>query len=393
MYKVNSLEKAILNLISDPYDKENCFYGHVIAQCNIHVNISFNAIAGVTYFNDAFQLYINPNRFSIYTLKEQKAILIHEAMHMIFNHIPRLENKNHIAWNIAADAAINQYIKNLPQGCIYPKTLGKKDEMYAEYYYEHISIDSIKKCCAISNQFIQKELHNKGQYQNIDSHELWEKSNNELTEEFSKQVCQSIIDNATEKNRGYIPQSANIAIKLLNAPSQVPWQKILKRIMGSVKKYYEPSYKKVNRRFPQRVDLPGKQAFYKPTLVCIVDVSGSMSNKEISTSLAEIQHICNITRHKLLVLQVDTVVQNISEVDFKNHNFTRKGCGGTDLYPAVEYIYENKIPNDMLVFITDGYFGFESWKKMPKTIMFFLLTCEDEFVLPTKKSYKANLKI
>ena len=89
----NSLEIALLNLISDPYDKDNCFYGHIIAQCEIHIDKEFKGIAGVGFWDDVFQLYINPKEFQAYSLKEQKAILIHEAMHIIFNHISRKKER------------------------------------------------------------------------------------------------------------------------------------------------------------------------------------------------------------------------------------------------------------------------------------------------------------
>ena len=395
MNTVNNLEKALLNLISDPYDKDNCFYGHVIAQCEIHIDEKFNGIAGVGFWDDVFHLYVNPLKFKLYSLKEQKAILIHEAMHIIFNHISRKEERDHLRWNIATDAAINQFIEHLPKGCIYPETLRKNKDKFAEYYYEFIDSkyckfnnkDSTKTCTeSTSNVNVQQKLFT------LDSHELWEKSENELTEDYSNDISQSVIDKAIEKNRGSIPYSVSLAIKLLNTPSQISWQKILKRIMGNSKKYYEPSYKKVNRRFPDRIELPGKQSKNMPTLVCIIDVSGSMSNREISNGLIEIQKICQVTNHKLVTIQVDTEVQNISKVDFKNHNFTRKGCGGTELYPAVEYIYENKIENNILVFISDGYFGFEEWNKIPKVPMFFLITSDEKINLPSKRSYQFLLK-
>jgi len=303
-------------------------------------------------------------------------------MHIIFNHILRRKEKDNLQWNIAADAAINQYIKNLPQDCIYPETLGKEKDKHAEYYYEAIDVKNMQKCYPLCT------TDNRHSFCTIDNHELWNKSNNELQEEFDKIICQNIIDKAIEKNRGHIPHAVSLAIKLLNQPSLVPWQKILKRIMGHSKKYFEPSYKKVNRRFPKRIELPGKQSKYMPTLVCIVDISGSMSNKEISLGLIEIQKICQITNHKLVVIQIDTEVQNISKVDFKNHNFTRKGCGGTELYSAIEYIYKNKIRNDILVFISDGYFSFEEWVKIPKVSMVFLITSDTKINLPSKKSYQ-----
>ncbi|RLA84613.1 MAG: hypothetical protein DRG78_00915 [Epsilonproteobacteria bacterium] len=394
--KNKQIEKAILNLISDPYDKDNCFYGHIIAQCEIHIDDTFDGIAGVGYWNDMFQLYINPDLFTIFTLKEQKAILIHEAMHIIFNHISRQSDKVHLQWNIATDAAINQFIDNLPEGSIYPETLGKEKDKYAEYYYEYIDINIIKRCCKSkisTNTCCSGKLQDDEIYSNIDSHTLWDKSSNDKNDNFSKQACQSMIDKAIEKSIGNIPTPVQKALKLLNKDSQVPWQKILKRIMGNSKKYFEPSYKKVNRRFPNRIDLPGKKAIFIPTLVCIVDVSGSMSNKEILKGIIEIQQICKLTNHKLVVIQVDTEVQDITTTDFKNHKFTRNGCGGTELYPAVDYINKNKIDNDILVFITDGHFGFYSWLKMPKVPMLFLITDKNcKINLPTKRSYQFVLE-
>jgi len=373
----NNLEIALLNLISDPYDKDNCFYGHIIAQCEIHTDKEFTSVAGIGFWDDVFHLYVNPLKFKLYSLKEQKAILIHEAMHIIFNHISRQGEREPLAWNIAADAAINQYIDNLPNGCIYPETLQRPKEEFAEYYYKSI--------IEYSNSSIRNLA-------TLDSHKLWEKSTQELTENISNNICQTLIEKATQKSKGNIPHSVNIILKILNTPSQIPWQKILKKIMVNSNKYFEPSYKKINRRFPNRIEIPGKQSQYMPTVVCIIDVSSSMTNKEISFGLIEIQKICKILNHKMIVIQVDTKVQDISTVDFKNHSFTRKGEGGTELYPAIQYIDNNKIKYDILTFITDGYFEFEIWEKIPKKPMFFLLTSDYEIQLPSKKSYQFFLK-
>lgn len=382
------IEKAIINLISDPRDKDNCFYGHIIAQCYINIDEKFDGIAGVGYWNDKFNLYINPDLFKLFSLDEQKAILIHEAMHIIFNHFSRQEEKDQERWNIATDAAINQFIKNIPNNCIFPKTLGKPREMYAEFYYEDISIETIKKCCKLSSKIYNNSISSCNIYKGIDSHELWNKSNNDS---FTKEAINNLLKNAIEKSIGHIPIPVQKALKLLNEESQISWQKILKRIMGNSKKFFEPSYKKLNRRFFKRIDLPGKKVFYIPTLICIIDVSGSMTNKEILKGIIEIKKICKITNHKLVLIQVDTKIQDITKTDFKNHSFTRQGNGGTDLYPAIEYIYDNKFSYDILVFITDGYFNFNSWKQIPKVPMFFLMT-QKEIDLPTKKSYQFLLK-
>ncbi|WP_323665276.1 DUF2201 family putative metallopeptidase [Aliarcobacter butzleri] len=174
------IEKAIINLISDPRDKDNCFYGHIIAQCYINIDEKFDGIAGVGYWNDKFNLYINPDLFKLFSIDEQKAILIHEAMHIIFNHFSRQEEKDHEKWNIATDAAINQFIKNIPSNCILPETLCEPREMYAEFYYEDISIETIKKCCKLSSKIYNNSISSCNIYKGIDNHELWNKSNNDL---------------------------------------------------------------------------------------------------------------------------------------------------------------------------------------------------------------------
>ena len=50
----------------------------------------------------------------------------------------RKKERNNMRWNLAADAAINQYIENLHDSCIYPETLGEEKGKYVEYYYETI---------------------------------------------------------------------------------------------------------------------------------------------------------------------------------------------------------------------------------------------------------------
>lgn len=266
--------------------------------------------------------------------------------------------------------------------------MAKPREMYAEFYYEDISIETIKKCCKLSYKIYNNSISSCKIYKGIDNHELWNKSNNDS---FTKEAINNLLDNAIEKSIGHIPIPVQKALKLLNEESQISWQKILKRIMGNSEKFFETCYKKLNRRFFKRIDLPGKKVFYLPTLICIIDVSGSMTNKEILKGIIEIKKICKITNHKLVLIQVDTKIQDITKTDFKNHSFTRQGNGGTDLYPAIEYIYDNKFSYDILVFITDGYFNFNSWNQIPKVPMFFLMT-QIEIDLPTKKSYQFLLK-
>ena len=88
-------------------------YGHVIPT------------AGIMFNTDAkrWDMIINPYFFcKKLNLLEQKAVLLHELSHITHKHplrVPflKISARKRMLMNIAADMAINQFIKNLPKGC------------------------------------------------------------------------------------------------------------------------------------------------------------------------------------------------------------------------------------------------------------------------------------
>ena len=104
--------------------KSNPFMGSVL-QC---LNISYSHMlptAGIMFNTDAkrWDMFINPY-FFCRKLKgpERVAVLVHELSHITHKHpmrVPflKISAKKRMLMNIAADMAINQFIKNLPKGC------------------------------------------------------------------------------------------------------------------------------------------------------------------------------------------------------------------------------------------------------------------------------------
>ena len=76
--------------------------------------------AGVIVNQDTaqFEMLYNPTFFGGLNDRERRAVLIHEFYHIIFKHVTeRLpEDGMTMAWNIAADLAINSHIQGLPEG-------------------------------------------------------------------------------------------------------------------------------------------------------------------------------------------------------------------------------------------------------------------------------------
>jgi predicted metal-dependent peptidase len=104
--------------------KTHPFMGSVL-QC---LTISYGHViptAGIMFNTDAkrWDMIINPYFFcKKLNLLQQKAVLLHELSHITHKHplrVPflKLSARKRQLMNIAMDMAINQFIKNLPQGC------------------------------------------------------------------------------------------------------------------------------------------------------------------------------------------------------------------------------------------------------------------------------------
>ena len=131
----------------DPDIKKYLFYVHILTQCKVIFDETLPAIAGVSFTNFKYNLYINPIMFSKLTIPHRIGVLKHEMLHIIDLHLTlrRKDYDNH-NWNLATDCAINQLINkdHLPENCVTIENLFTDSnikiasKMNAEYYYNLI---------------------------------------------------------------------------------------------------------------------------------------------------------------------------------------------------------------------------------------------------------------
>lgn len=79
--------------------------------------------------------HYNPATVASWTVAERGAVLVHELEHLLRDHSGRCGDRDPQAWNVAADAEINERLANLPDGAVYPETLGMPRGRVAETYY------------------------------------------------------------------------------------------------------------------------------------------------------------------------------------------------------------------------------------------------------------------
>jgi len=343
------LDETIAVMYSNiEYNNTYMFYGQMLSQCSIKIDNILNSPAAVSFEKTHYNLYINPDIYDKYSLLERLAILKHEMLHILYNHVSRQNDKNHKEWNYATDCALNQDIctDHLPKDCINPKALAEiygVQEIYnesAEFYYELIK---------------DKKPINKDKLNTLDNHDKWEEcsANKDIQKELTKNMIEKAVSE-TLKLSGNIPDKCSKWINIHSKKSEISWKKVLKNIISNKRTNSRRTIMKRDRRFSNRDDLKGKIKESSFELLVVCDVSMSMKDEAIIKTLQEVQHICYISNVIVNLIQVDTIAHDPEKLTKKTKTFNRKGNGGTLLSTALVKAKEHKLNFNAVVVLTDG---------------------------------------
>lgn len=271
-------------------------------------------------------------------------------MHVCFFHLTEhFKASNRTLMNIAMDASINQYIKNLPANCVTVESLSKQCGKNLElkrgawYYYNEL-IDYADK----NPEFID-------QFNDIDSHDMWpgdEMSEAERTL-YDNQVKSRLKETADQvvKQAGNIPgELSSILEAIKNKPPVFNWKRYFRRLIGnSITSEIQLTRMRPSKRFP---DARGIRMKRKPNIMVAVDTSGSISQDDLRDFFSEIHHVWK-TGVNVTVVEIDTKIQKIFEYK-GNQSISVSGRGGTDLTDAITYYKQHHDFSSCIIF-TDGY--------------------------------------
>lgn len=376
------LDSTLAAMFSNPaYAPTYLFYAHIISKCTIIMRDDIPAPAGVSYDVDHYNLYINKTLFDAYTLVERLAILKHEMLHILYDHVGRQNKRESKRWNIATDCALNQQIniEHLPDNCIIPETI--KEHMgldlplnkSAETYYDMLEHDS--------------DIDH-------DDHQTWEESNGDP--DLKKTVTRKMMEDAQEqtlKSCGKIPNDFATWLSINTVKAEINWKKVLANVVGNKRVNKIPTIKRMDRRFPKRDDLRGKIKDRKFDLLVIVDISGSMSNESINNTLSEVKNICKWTKTNAHMIQVDSVAHPPEILSEKTKKFERRGNGGTILFKAIGVANKYNLVYDAVVILTDGYvsnFDLKNFEKINKRTVWLI---EKDGVIPNVQGNNKAVKL
>jgi len=326
------------------------------------------------------QMYINPDFAEPLSVSEMQFLLAHEALHYMLCHATRRKHRDPHAWNIAADKVINDTLVDAKVGTPIQGGIYEDDarNCAAEELYDENDIG--KPVGGIGSDV--------GEAVGEDGQALDDSKIRELESEAKISAIQSA---KAAKSVGKLPSSLERLVdELVNVST--PWHQILERFMQAKVKN-DISWRRPNRRFIGRnIYLPG--ADYTPTMGTVVigvDTSGSIGNDELAMFGGHINRILETcTPERVVVVFCHTQVCRVDDYtpeDFPISLETTE-TGGTAFEPVFDYIDDNDIDPEVVVYLTDGYGDQSEFTSTHETI--WLTTHSEAFDWGTVIKYEGE---
>jgi predicted metal-dependent peptidase len=372
------LESCIINMI---IDLDFQFYGEFAFYLSFTEEAAVKTCGVTVTYNGTLLFAFNRDFLDTLNENQMVFVIIHECMHLLFDHIERSRGYDKRIANIAQDMIINWIIfedlmikEKLEDRLEIPQDhLGRNmvvfvpqaykgpllfEELYQwlkkdyedwqkngsqglEYGNHAPAVQQRTPQMYPLEKFWEDLEENKGQ--TLDSH---------LEDEMPPEVKQQIVERITNtlSNQGLVSAELEQTLARLQE-SEVDYLRTIKRSLshytfGAIK---HKSISRPNRRIE---GLKGKRKT-KAEINAILDTSGSMC-KEHEAALSY------IFQHDIIInlIQIDTEVKEVLKIKKRNElqALTIKGLGGTILTPALQKIAHTKELNRCnTVVLTDGY--------------------------------------
>ena len=378
------IEKAYQNLI-----KKSPFYAYLLLGIILKEDKNVRTISIKFTKNGEIVFLYNPriNRKPIWFVE---ALILHELMHIINQHF-RIKPKNQREkkiWDLAMDAAINQYIPELDaRGVPLNVLIQEGHGVDNEVMFAVPPAFMIDKTAEEYFEWMMKEFEKNGDFDietlpdSLDDHDFESELPVEMIIEITKDRVGKAFNMFGKELESGLKQNINIVLQ----KSILDWETILRRFSNATikgDKYRTPL--RPNRRYE---DQPGWKYEYNARLAVIVDTSASIIEEELNRFLAEIEKIAKYDT-KLLLIQVDKAVTMVTEYKAgKWKEMEVYGGGETNLQPAVDLAQSKGRVEGIIVF-TDGFVDVPSVKRK---VLFVLSSKHNpEFIEDAVRIYGKN---
>jgi len=325
-----------------------------------------------TMGTDGRYLYYDPEYVEKLPRRQLSAVIAHEVMHCVLMHLTRRQQRQPMPWNIAADIATNELIKNdfqLSPGMLTAdmfKTFGSFADQSAEYIYSRLPEDKMGGK-GPSDDHSPWDKVGKGEGDGSDKGDGIDAGG--LEEEWHQATAEA---ETAAKMAGKLPDHIKQLVEGILNP-KLDWRTLLRDwISSQAKNDYRimpPNKKYIHR------------GFYLPSItgtMCkvgvAIDTSGSISDEQMKMFLSEVHGICEQYQdYSIDLCTCDAQIHNTWHIEpFDKLPTLMAGRGGTDYEPALEYLSKcSEITS--IVYLTDGYPN-GGFPKQPRLPIIWVLT-------------------
>lgn len=359
------------------------WFGQLANYLNFKINNDIDTMAvdinGNIFFNEEFVNSLSQ--------EELTGVICHEILHLAFQHLSRMGNRNPKIWNIAGDLKVNDEI-------IFNQSKFKLPKMALVAQGNTIKIGKAKivNIDTKSSEQIYEEIINKNNSEDLkdigmDTFVNTNNNSSDKTKEKAGEWVQRVaVANEAFKDKGCIPAGILKELKKLDTP-ELKWHQIITqrlKLISSGKTWKKPSKRMLPWYFPSKQKVKGLSC-----VVCI-DSSGSMGEKELQKALTELWGLSQQFKAiKFWITCCDTelsepfIVTTSTKKDLLNIKL--KGGGGTSFVPVFDWIKKENINPDCLIYFTDLYGDFPNTKPLYQT---YWITESSNIQVPFGKKIK-----
>ena len=298
-----------------------------------------------TMATDGTNIFYNEEFTDNLTEQELDFVLCHEGLHRVLLHHLRFGKRDHELWNIATDYAINfsltqSGLMSMPEG-------GLLDKRFANMKSEKI-YDILK------DESKNKPKPKPQSWGNVIPQEG--KTEDQIKQEIATINAETMMAVNTAKAIGKLPSSVKDIINEMKR-SQVDWTDVLRRhCVGDQPEGY--SFRRPNRRqwYINEIITPISNKVGVGDIVIGVDTSGSVSNKELSYFLGELNSLSDeVKPNSITIITCDAEIQDVVKYESGEtvKDIVCKGRGGTCVMPVFDYISKENLNVDSFIYFTD----------------------------------------
>ncbi|MDH5728255.1 MAG: VWA-like domain-containing protein [Gammaproteobacteria bacterium] len=317
---------------------------------------------------DAKTFFYNKNFIRDLSISQTQFMLAHEALHCALSHFVRKEGRKKNRWDVACDYAINPILKDegleAPRGILYEESYRG---MSAEEIYPFIDDQSDDETI---DQHIYDQPQEQGQNENPQQQDSG--SCNQDKQDLAKQpppLQQQERNDLAQQWQQYLAgaaQTARQAGKLSGGlarlvdhylDSRLPWRQLLSQFMSaSARDDY--SYVRPSTRRGDPAIFPSLRS-HQINLTVAIDTSNSIKEKELNEFLSEINTIKAQIKARVTLLACDSeLAQDVPWVfepwECLSLPPNIYGGGGTAFEPVFDWIAQQDMAPDLLVYFTDA---------------------------------------